>query len=245
MNQKTLAKAAGFVGLIGGILTLILRIIKTVIDIGAFSAASFDSDAAGSFFATALIFTIFILMIRIAILVFGILGVVKFSKDPRVSVAAPILLIVAFGINIFPLLGGFAADILSIIGGILFLVALPKLDQPFIPQNPYPYNGFPNQQSYYQNQGNPTTHFQQEPVWMGTYHQDQGLPAQSNTSVQTNAQNAGSQMTQAFSDPQVSAQTQASLQAQSSNSQKSFATAESYQTPMSTEVPASSYSSEA
>lgn len=107
---KNLANWNGIVGLGGGILTLF----SGVLLLGA--------STNGRMLAFNLIVLISFL-VKVAILVLGIIGLVKFNKYPVISKSPSVLMIIGGSIAIIPLLG-WIGGIISIVGGSLYLGAL-------------------------------------------------------------------------------------------------------------------------
>ncbi len=103
MTQKQLALLNGVVGLVGGIFLLFSMFFIV-------GAASISSSAGNGFIG-------FGYVLRIAIFVLGIIGLIKIKQ---LSKAPSVLLVVGGAISIVPLLG-WVGGILSIIGGAMYL----------------------------------------------------------------------------------------------------------------------------
>ncbi|MGT2749808.1 hypothetical protein ACVRXF_02665 [Streptococcus orisasini] len=112
MKTKGLALTNGIVGLVGGVFLLV----AVWFILGA--------AATGSVSATSSM-TAFIYIIKIAILVLGIVGIVYYKGDIRVGAAPSVLMIVGGAISLVPFLG-WVGGILAIIGGSLYLGTLKK-----------------------------------------------------------------------------------------------------------------------
>ncbi len=112
MKTKGLALTNGIVGLVGGVFLLV----AVWFILGA--------AATGSVSATSSM-TAFIYIIKIAILVLGIVGIVYYKGDMRVGAAPSVLMIVGGAISLVPFLG-WVGGILAIIGGSLYLGTLKK-----------------------------------------------------------------------------------------------------------------------
>ena len=111
---KSLANANGIVGLGGGIFLLFATPITV--------AATLNQNMMAANLAILAFF-----MIKVAILVLGIVGVVKFKKSPVVSYSPSVLMMVGGSIAIIPLLE-WIGGIFAIIGGSLFLSSIKKFD---------------------------------------------------------------------------------------------------------------------
>lgn len=112
MKTKTLALANGILGLVGGIFLLFGIWFILVV------AATGSADATG-------LMTTVIYIVKIALLVLGIVGIVYYKGDERVGVAPSVLLIVGGAVSLIPFLG-WIGGILAIIGGSLYLGTLKK-----------------------------------------------------------------------------------------------------------------------
>lgn len=111
---KNLAKVNGIVGLGGGIFLLF----ATPITVSAtLNQSMMAANLAVSAFS----------MIKVAVFVLGIVGVVQFKKSPVVSNSPSVLMMVGGSIAIIPLLE-WIGGILAIIGGSLFLSSIKKFD---------------------------------------------------------------------------------------------------------------------
>ncbi|CCF31524.1 Protein of unknown function [Weissella confusa LBAE C39-2] len=111
---KSLAKVNGIVGLGGGIFLLFATPITV--------SATLNQSMMVANLAVSAFF-----MIKVAIFVLGIVGVVQFKKSPVVSNSPSVLMMVGGSIAIIPLLE-WIGGILAIIGGSLFLSSIKKFD---------------------------------------------------------------------------------------------------------------------
>ncbi|CAM2846886.1 hypothetical protein WECO103172_05645 [Weissella confusa] len=111
---KNLAKVNGIVGLGGGIFLLFATPITV--------SATLNQSMMVANLAVSAFF-----MIKVAIFVLGIVGVVQFKKSPVVSNSPSVLMMVGGSIAIIPLLE-WIGGILAIIGGSLFLSSIKKFD---------------------------------------------------------------------------------------------------------------------
>ncbi|MGT2928681.1 hypothetical protein ACVR1G_00230 [Streptococcus dentasini] len=130
---RTLAKANGLLGVIGGVIACICTGILTVYIL-------MNGNDAEQLAKSGVVFLSFpTYIIRIAALVMGIIATVKFKANKNVPLAAHILFIVAFPAGFIL---GFFADLCIIIAGIIYLVSLKNFDQP---QDPQQQASFPRQ----------------------------------------------------------------------------------------------------
>ena len=111
---KNLASVNGIVGLGGGIFLLFATPITV--------SATLNQSMMVANLAVSAFF-----MIKVAIFVLGIVGVVKFKKSPVVSNSPSVLMMVGGSIAIIPLLE-WIGGILAIIGGSLFLSSIKKFN---------------------------------------------------------------------------------------------------------------------
>ena len=111
---KNLASVNGIVGLGGGIFLLFATPITV--------SATLNQSMMVANLAVSAFF-----MIKVAIFVLGIVGVVQFKKSPVVSNSPSVLMMVGGSIAIIPLLE-WIGGILAIIGGSLFLSSIKKFD---------------------------------------------------------------------------------------------------------------------
>lgn len=111
---KNLAKVNGIVGLGGGIFLLFATPITV--------SATLNQSMMAANLAVSAFF-----MIKVAVFVLGIVGVVQFKKSPVVSNSPSVLMMVGGSIAIIPLLE-WIGGILAIIGGSLFLSSIKKFD---------------------------------------------------------------------------------------------------------------------
>ena len=115
MKTKTLAQVDGIIGIIAGALLAILPVVIVII-----AAISENEDFAG--FVLGVVFLVFTL-VKIATLILGILTLVYYKDDKRISLAPSILLIVGSGVALIPFLG-WIGGIILIISGALYLSSL-------------------------------------------------------------------------------------------------------------------------
>ena len=111
---KNLASVNGIVGLGGGIFLLFATPITV--------SATLNQSMMVANLAVSAFF-----MIKVAIFVLGIVGVVQFKKSPVVSNSPSVLMMVGGSIAIIPLLE-WIGGILAIIGGSLFLSSIKKFN---------------------------------------------------------------------------------------------------------------------
>ena len=97
MKTKTLAQVDGFIGIIAGAILAFLPIFMVFL-----AAISEDEDAAGLILG--IIFIVFSL-VKIATLILGILSLVYYKDDNRISLAPSILFIVGSVVALIPFLG--------------------------------------------------------------------------------------------------------------------------------------------
>lgn len=117
MKTKTLAQVDGFIGIIAGAILAFLPIFMVFL-----AAISKDEDAAGLILG--IIFIVFSL-VKIATLILGILSLVYYKDDNRISLAPSILFIVGSVVALIPFLG-WIGGIVLIIGGALYLASLKQ-----------------------------------------------------------------------------------------------------------------------
>ena len=128
-NVKTLVLTNGIVGLVGGILLLFGTFFTTAF-YGILLAYWVDgeySEISGVGAIWLIIIGIIFILIKIAILVLGIVGAVKFRNIPAVHTAPSVLLIVGGAISLIPLLG-WVGGILAIIGGSMYLSEMKNIE---------------------------------------------------------------------------------------------------------------------
>ena len=117
MKKKTLAQLDGIIGLVAGTILAILPIIIIMI------ASIFDNEeVVGDILGN--IFIIFSL-VKIGILILGILSLIYYKDDNRISIAPSVLLIVGSALALVPLLG-WIGGIVIVVGASLFLGSLKK-----------------------------------------------------------------------------------------------------------------------
>ena len=117
MKTKTLAQVDGFIGIIAGAILAFLPIFMVFL-----AAISKDEDAAGLILG--IIFIVFSL-VKIATLILGILSLVYYKDDNRISLAPSILFIVGSVVALIPFLG-WIGGIVLVIGGALYLASLKQ-----------------------------------------------------------------------------------------------------------------------
>ncbi|MBT0951830.1 hypothetical protein [Streptococcus infantis] len=117
MKTKTLAQVDGFIGIIAGAILAFLPIFMVFL-----AAISEDEDAAGLILG--IIFVVFSL-VKIATLILGILSLVYYKDDNRISLAPSILFIVGSVVALIPFLG-WIGGIVLVIGGALYLASLKQ-----------------------------------------------------------------------------------------------------------------------
>ena len=117
MKTKTLAQVDGFIGIIAGAILAFLPIFMVFL-----AAVSEDEDAAGLILG--IIFIVFSL-VKIATLILGILSLIYYKDDNRISLAPSILFIVGSVVALIPFLG-WIGGIVLVIGGALYLASLKQ-----------------------------------------------------------------------------------------------------------------------
>ena len=117
MKKKTLAQLDGIIGLVAGTILAILPIIIIMI------ASIFDNEEVVGVIL-GIIFIVFSL-VKIGILILGILSLIYYKDDNRISIAPSVLLIVGSALALVPLLG-WIGGIVIIVGASLFLGSLKK-----------------------------------------------------------------------------------------------------------------------
>jgi len=117
MKTKTLAQVDGFIGVIAGAFLASSPIFMLVL-----ITISRDEDVVG--FVLGVIFIVFSL-VKIATLILGILSLVYYKDDNRISLAPSILFIVGSVVGLIPLLG-WIGGIVLVIGGALYLSSLKQ-----------------------------------------------------------------------------------------------------------------------
>lgn len=111
MNTKKLAVTNGVVGLGGGIALLLGGWIVLYSSTGGAEAFAFVN--------------VLFLVLKIATLVLGIVGLVQFSKEAIISKSPSVLLVVAGALSLIPFMG-WIGGILAIIGGSIYLANIKK-----------------------------------------------------------------------------------------------------------------------
>ena len=123
MKTKALARVNAIFGLISGIVLLLAPLVMFMIAVGA-AAATEDSDATVGILT---IFSIILALVKIAVLVLGIVSIVYYKDDDRVTPAPSVLFIVGGSVGLIPFLG-WVGGILTIIGGSLYFGLLKKFE---------------------------------------------------------------------------------------------------------------------
>ena len=123
MKTKALARVNAIFGLISGIVLLLAPLVMFMIAVGA-AAATEDSDATVGILT---IFSIILALVKIAVLVLGIVSIVYYKNDERVTPAPSVLFIVGGSVGLIPFLG-WVGGILTIIGGSLYFGLLKKFE---------------------------------------------------------------------------------------------------------------------
>lgn len=123
MKTDTLARVNAIFGLISGIVLLLAPLVMFMIAVGA-AAATEDSDATVGILT---IFSIILALVKIAVLVLGIVSIVYYKDDKRVTPAPSVLFIVGGSVGLIPFLG-WVGGILTIIGGSLYFGLLKKFE---------------------------------------------------------------------------------------------------------------------
>ena len=123
MKTKALARVNAIFGLIAGIVLLLAPVVMFMIAVGA-AAATEDSDATVGILT---IFSIILALVKIAVLVLGIVSIVYYKDDERVTPAPSVLFIVGGSVGLIPFLG-WVGGILTIIGGSLYFGLLKKFE---------------------------------------------------------------------------------------------------------------------
>ena len=117
MKTKTLAQVDGFIGIIAGVVLAFLPFFIIFL-----AAISEDEDVAG--LVLGIIFIVFSL-VKIATLILGILTLVYYKDDKRISLAPSILFIVGSVVALIPFFG-WIGGIVLVIGGALYLASLKQ-----------------------------------------------------------------------------------------------------------------------
>ena len=117
MKTKTLAQVDGFIGIIAGAILAFLPIFIIFL-----AAISEDEDVAGLILG--IIFVVFSL-VKIATLILGILSLVYYKDDKRISLAPSILFIVGSVVSLIPFFG-WIGGIVLVVGGALYLASLKQ-----------------------------------------------------------------------------------------------------------------------
>ena len=117
MKTKTLAQVDGFIGIIAGAILAFLPMFMLIL-----ITISRDEDVVGCILG--LTFVVFSL-VKIATLILGVLSLVYYKDDERISLAPSILFIVGSVVALIPFLGWIGGVIL-VIGGALYLASLKQ-----------------------------------------------------------------------------------------------------------------------
>lgn len=117
MKTKTLAQVDGFIGIIAGAVLAFLPFFIIFL-----AAIVEDEDVAG--LVLGIIFIVFSL-VKIATLILGILTLVYYKDDKRISLAPSILFIVGSVVALIPFFG-WIGGIVLVIGGALYLASLKQ-----------------------------------------------------------------------------------------------------------------------
>ena len=123
MKTKALARVNAIFGLISGIVLLLAPLVMFMIAVGA-AAATEDSDATVGILT---IFSIILALVKIAVLVLGIVSIVYYKDDERVTPAPSVLFIVGGSVGLIPFLG-WVGGFLTIIGGSLYFGLLKEFE---------------------------------------------------------------------------------------------------------------------
>lgn len=123
MKTNTLARVNAIFGLIAGIVLLLGPLVMFMIAVGV-AAVTEDPDATDSILR---IFIIIFSLVKIAVLVLGIVSIVYYKDDERVTPAPSVLFIVGGSVGLIPFLG-WVGGILTIIGGSLYFGLLKKFE---------------------------------------------------------------------------------------------------------------------
>lgn len=123
MKTKALARVNAIFGLISGIVLLLAPLVMFMIAVGV-AAVTEDSDATVGILT---IFSIILALVKIAVLVLGIVSIVYYKDDERVTPAPSVLFIVGGSVGLIPFLG-WVGGILTIIGGSLYFGLLKKFE---------------------------------------------------------------------------------------------------------------------
>ena len=117
MKTKTLAQVDGIIGIIVGAILAFLPILIVFL-----AAIAEDEDFAG--IVVGVILLVFTL-VKIATLILGILSLIYYKDDNRISLAPSILFIVGSVVALIPFLG-WIGGIVLVIGGALYLASLKQ-----------------------------------------------------------------------------------------------------------------------
>ena len=121
MKTNTLARVNAIFGLISGIVLLLAPVIMFILAIGAATATEDADVTVGTLTGLSIILS----LVKIAVLVLGIVAIVYYKDDERVTNAPSVLLIVGGAVGLIPFLG-WVGGILTIIGGSLYFGTLKK-----------------------------------------------------------------------------------------------------------------------
>ena len=121
MKTNTLARINAIFGLISGIVLLLAPVIMFIMAIGAATATEDADVTVGTLTGLSIILS----LVKIAVLVLGIVAIVYYKDDERVTNAPSVLLIVGGAVGLIPFLG-WVGGILTVIGGSLYFGTLKK-----------------------------------------------------------------------------------------------------------------------
>ena len=121
MKTNTLARVNAIFGLISGIVLLLAPVIMFIMAIGAATATEDADVTVGTLTGLSIILS----LVKIAVLVLGIVAIVYYKDDERVTNAPSVLLIVGGAVGLIPFLG-WVGGILTVIGGSLYFGTLKK-----------------------------------------------------------------------------------------------------------------------
>ena len=121
MKTNTLARVNAIFGLISGIVLLLAPAITLFMAFGAVAATEDANVTVGTLTGLSII----LLLVKIAVLVLGIVAIVYYKDDERVTNAPSVLLIVGSVVGLIPFLG-WIGGIVLVIGGALYLSSLKQ-----------------------------------------------------------------------------------------------------------------------
>lgn len=134
MKNQKLALTNGIIGIVGGALLIIFTIIFwSLVAQASYSSTTYNSYDAGyqlgsqySGFVLGSLLIDFIIIV--ALFVLGIVAL-NYYKAVNMTKAPHILLIVGSCLSIIPLVGKIVGGILLIVGGVLYLINIKKIDR--------------------------------------------------------------------------------------------------------------------